>query len=196
MEAKLFEGESHVSTFAFHEHRERAPHWEQPWQRPRMDRAVAYVNHAATTMNVRSVVDLGCGDGGIVAAIRDLGLDVIGYDFQPSNADGWKERGVDEICFAKNFVEAWWQIPGPDLYVITEVLEHLLDPHEMVRRMHARRAMVVASSPCTETFESHDECHAWAWDIGGYWKMFTDAGFHIIEQTQVGMFQVLLAVPR
>lgn len=196
MEAKLFEGDAPVvSTATFHEHRERAPHWEQPWQRPRMNRALAYVEHAVATMSVTTVVDLGCGDGGLVAAMRDKNIMAIGYDFQPSNVAGWKERGIEEFCFAKNFVEAWWQVPGPSLYLITEVLEHLADPHEMIQRMHARRAMVVASSPCTETYESHDECHAWAWDIEGYHKMFMSAGYRVINHTQVGMFQVLLAAP-
>jgi hypothetical protein len=104
---------------------------------------------------------------------------------------GWTERLV--AAFPRNFVDEWDSIPAADVYVMTEVLEHLADPHRMVRRVHNRWAHLIASSPWTETYDSHDECHAWAWDKEGYAKMIADAGFTVHAQMTQGMFQIVWA---
>lgn len=218
MEWKLFEGEvPHVSTFAFHEHRDRAPHIDQPTHRPRLDKAVEFILRARDLVlaadaarstrftssgdgvlvrRVVDVVDLGCGDGGLLSLLKEWAWDfaTYGYDFQPTNQDGWKERRVE--ARALNFVDDWWEVRNSDVYVITEVLEHLRDPHEMVRNIRDRGAYIVASSPWTEHATSHDECHAWAWDPDGYAKLIRDAGYDVIRHERVGMFQVVLGVPR
>lgn len=215
MEWKLFEGEvPHVSTFEFHEHRDRAPHIDQPTHRPRLDKAVDFVLRARDRIlaadvtrtprptgtgdasRVVDVVDLGCGDGGLLSLLKEWAWSfaTYGYDFQPTNQAGWKERRVE--ARALNFVEDWWEVQNADIYVITEVLEHLRSPHEMVRLIRVRGAHIVASSPWTEHVASHDECHAWAWDPDGYAKLMTDNGFDVILHERVGMFQVILGAPR
>lgn len=195
MEAKLFIGDvPHVSTFEFHEHRERAPHLEQFVHRERLMIARNAVAAAVSDVprDVTTVIDLGCGDGGLLSLIAEIpGTSAVGFDFQPSNSAGWAERGV--IAFARNFVDDWVAIPQADIYVMTEVLEHLTDPHRMVRRVRERGAQLVCSSPWTETYESHDECHAWAWDQEGYAQMLTDERFHIRMHTTAGMFQIVWA---
>lgn len=191
MEARLFDGDTpHVSTFEFHEHRERAPHLEQPVHRGRLDAAAGAVLRACVGIDWPVVVDLGCGDGGLLSLLPEH-ITATGFDFQPSNQAGWADRAV--IAYGWNFVEQWDEIPQADVYVMTEVLEHLNDPHEMVRRVRRRNAQLVASSPWTETYESHDECHAWAWDMEGYANMIRTAGFKIVEHVTTGMFQVMWA---
>lgn len=198
-EWKLFDGDTpHVSTFEFHEHRERAPHLEQWVHRGRLDAAARFAIQALAELNERHaprvLVDLGCGDGGLLQLIeRVTEIRGRGYDFQPSNVEGWKERNVDALSL--NFIEHWDDIPFAEIYVITECLEHLADPHGMVRRIRERGTQIICSSPWTETYESHDECHAWAWDTEGYAKMVTDVGFTIRAHEKVGMFQVVWATP-
>jgi len=206
---KLFEGDTpEVSTFAFHEHRERAPHLEQPGHRPRLEAALAAVRLAALTVQdlhegrdifrepVR-VADLGCGDGGLLQLLRDVqGIAAVGYDFQPSNAAGWAERRVEAYALDLRDVLFSDLLKGVDVIVMTEVLEHLARPHLALRRVRELVAQVVCSSPWIETAESHDACHAWAWDRGGYAFMLNDAGFEVASQETVGMFQVLRGVPR
>jgi len=190
MEWRFYDGVPHVSTFEFHEHRDRAPHLEQPNHRPRMDLALQLA------LNARGdyYVDLGCGDGGMLQMLKSTGVQAIGFDFQPSNVAGWVERGVE--AYAVNFVEDWGiEVPDADVYMITEVLEHLADPHTMVHLIRERDAQIVASSPHDEHAGSHDECHAWAWDVEGYAKMMTDAGFTVVEHVTVDRFQVLRGVP-
>jgi|SRR5262245_5916080 len=202
MEARLFEGnEAHVSTFDFHEHRERAPHLEQAIHRRRLEIAAELV-HAATERRLGNlttrfgrvrVIDLGCGDGGLLQLLKDYdNVDAIGFDFQPSNTAGWAERGVR--AYQMDFVNRWNYVPIADVYVMTECLEHLTRPHEIVRQVCNRGAALVASSPWTEHAGSHDECHAWAWDEEGYREMMQSVGFTVLEQMATGMFQVVLCV--
>jgi len=202
-EYKLFEGPiADVSTFTFHEHRERAPHLEQWVHQGRLKLAADMVREAVDHVETRItspcvVIDLGCGDGGLLSLISRLPwVSAKGYDFQPSNKIGWDERNV--VAFAKNFVEEFSEIPDADVYVMTEVLEHLTDPHGFVRKIRARgdRVQLVASSPWTEHAGSHDACHAWAWDQEGYKQLMWQAGFKVVRHEEDGMFQVLHAVPK
>jgi len=201
VESKCYDGDvAVVSTFEFHKDRERAPHWEQPIHRGRLETAGRFVLAARDIDAVAktTVVDLGCGDGGLVAHLRlnwSRTLDVSGYDFQPSNEDGWKERRLEGVCHQLDFVRWWTAVPRAEVYVITEVLEHLTDPHAMLKRIRLRGAQLVCSSPHDETYESHDACHAWAWDQEGYAAMIREAGFAIRAHEIVDRFQVVWAVP-
>lgn len=212
-EHKLFEGTSFVSSFAFHEHRERAPHLEQSNHRERLDIAHELVVDSANKLcnegwKSVTVSDLGCGDGGLLQLLKnEWRVQSWGYDFQPSNAAGWAQRGVqahalDVFNGDDNPVHNAATIG--DVVVMTEVLEHLQNPHAVVKFLAARGksalirpSFLVVSSPFTETAESHDECHAWAWDIPGYAKLLTDAGWKVLQQRSAGgMFQVIQATIR
>jgi hypothetical protein len=200
-EYKLFSGDSaSVSTYEFHEHRERAPHLEQSVHQGRLHLAADFVREAVDRVEDRmrqpaKVIDLGCGDGGLLSLISRLPFVIpSGYDFQPSNQRGWDERNV--IAYSMNFVEQFDTVPDADIYVMTEVLEHLTDPHGFVKQIAARGMMqLIASSPWTEHAGSHDECHAWAWDQDGYKALMRQAGFNVVRHETTGMFQVIHAVP-
>ena len=141
-----------------------------------------------------TVSDLGCGDGGLLSLVQRLdGVAAWGYDFQPSNVAGWAERGVtahqaDVFGADRDAVELG------DVVVVTEVLEHLADPHGAVRWIGGHARWLVASSPWGETPESHDDCHAWAWDFAGYADVARHGGFELVRHIPVGQFQLVLAV--
>lgn len=198
-EYKLFEGDTpHVSTFEFHADRERAPHLEQGVHRPRLERAAEFIHYAADLLldgNVEAhpfvtVSDLGCGDGGLLSLL-DCRTAAHGYDFQPSNVEGWRQRGVTAFPYDA-FGKDESKVEYGDISVATEVLEHLADPHGTVKRIACKSQYLVASSPWTETNVSHDACHAWAWDMEGYRQLLEWGGFEIVRHEQVGMFQVIL----
>jgi hypothetical protein len=203
-EYKLFDGAvPHVSTREFHAHRERAPHLEQAVHQPRLHTAAmlvrrAVVQHMLDCPGSRNCVphpvsDLGCGDGGLLSLIADEGrVEAWGYDFQPSNQAGWNQRGVHahlRDVFGEDREKAVLGLTT----VATEVLEHLADPHGAVRWIGAHSRYLVASSPWNETSESHDECHAWAWDQAGYRALVEQGGFTVLRHETVGQFQVVLA---
>lgn len=201
MEWKLFDGDvPYVSTFDYHQDRPRAPHAEQPPHRPRLDLALSFVQRCEPN----TVIDLGCGDGGFMAMMRDTltrPVHLSGFDFCPANAAAWDERGVGGYCWEVNVFP---EPPGPvidaaikvmtgdtDVAVMTEILEHIARPHEVLKEVDSK--YLVASSPWSENDRSHDECHAWAWDMAGYRRLVEDAGFVVIDHQKAGFSQVILA---
>lgn len=195
-EWKLFEGDvPYVSTFEFHEHRERAAHLEQAHHRLRLHKAADMIRGAAREGATFS--DLGCGDGGLLSLVQDAFSRAWGYDFQPSNAAGWKERGVD-AAYLDVFGDGRGNVLLGSVVAVTEVLEHLADPHEALRWLFLEYGLdtLVCSSPVNENAAMHDECHAWAWDYDGYQKLVEDAGFRVREHGVIGPFQLIRAEKR
>lgn len=194
-EWRFFEGDvPYVSTAEFHKDRGRARHLDQPYHRPRLIRASELVTRALHDQDpgCGTVSDLGCGDGGLLSLLTGAGVDCWGYDFAPANATGWAERGVtaqqlDVFGTDRDKVEFG------DVTVVTETLEHLADPHGIVRWIGENSRWIVASSPYTEGPWGHDECHAWAWDPEGYRELIIQGGFEIIEHNGLEPFQLILA---
>lgn len=188
------------STAAFHRHRERAPHLEQPVHRGRLEAAADLVWFAAGILAAdgRAEVaasDLGCGDGGGLSLLTPgahatVPLRAWGYDFQPSNAAGWAERGVDAELL--DVVADRDRVRLGDVAITTEFLEHLADPHETVRWLGAHCPFLVASSPWGEHAGGHDPVHTWAWDWDGYEALLHVGGYVVVAHRAVGPFQVVL----
>lgn len=183
------------TTPAWYEGRARAPHLEEGAHRDRLVLAADMVRDAVDRFGVRSVVDLGCGDGGLLSLLQGLSFErdvpMWGYDLQRTNVNpAVLERNVDVRYGDTVAGEVEWG----ELAVCTEFLEHLLSPHEFVRRVGKNSRVIVASSPFTETDKSHYEHHVWAWDVPGYRALIEQAGYHVERHETTSMFQVLLAV--
>jgi 2-polyprenyl-3-methyl-5-hydroxy-6-metoxy-1,4-benzoquinol methylase len=173
-------------TVDWYRERHHAPHLEQGAHHARLYMAAGYAFDFTNKKNMTSVVDLGCGDGGLLYLISELlravteedDVELWGYDLMPANVEhGRWGRGMDvRYCDFEHDPIEW-----ADVCVITECLEHLRDPHAMVRRIFENAKAVVASSPSRENAESHDECHIWAWDMEGYREMFEKAGFTVLQ---------------
>lgn len=144
--------------------------------------------------DVAPVCDLGAGDGALLSllpeSLRDKswGYDVIRADVQYAN----EARGVE--VHLRNVQRAMTNnglILAP-VVVLTEVLEHMADPHHFLQLLHARPEVrfVVASSPRNETPEQHEWNHAWCWDTEGYRAMFRAAGFQALSFEPVDWSQV------
>lgn len=166
--------------------RERAPHVDEGLHRPRLELTATMARAAMRP----TLSDLGAGDGGLLWLLRGDPIRCWGYDLQQSNVDGARERGVD--------VQLGDVIAGDieygEISVATEMIEHLLDPHAFVAEVRRHSDVMIASSPWTETAESHYGFHTWAWDQAGYRAMFETAGWRVELHCTVGMFQVLMAV--
>lgn len=127
----------------------------------------------------RTLSDLGCGDGSLLKLIRDLPLRMWGYDAGRENVTRGRSDGLDVHC--ADFLTD--KVDLGDIVVMSEVLEHLIDPHGLLDTIAADR--MVASSPASETNEWHYEHHAWCWDMDGYRALFEDAGWTVLDQRAV-----------
>lgn len=190
-EWKLFEGD--VAPFTddeFYREREAAHHLEEEGHHDRIMKALEYALIANGQLKCESFSDLGCGDGGWVQVAIERGLRAWGYDMQPSNVRHAREvRGVP--VYWTNF-EQDAEIEYGECSVITEVLEHISDPHGLLKNLPSK--FLIASSPFGETGDSHYEFHNWAWDNAGYAKMIEDAGYRILFHDNVWLNQVVLGV--
>jgi hypothetical protein len=137
-----------------------------------------------------TVVDLGAGDGGLLSLLDRIPADrKYGYDLTPENVAGARQRGQNVIL--GDCVDG--VIDWGDIAVATEMLEHLVDPHDFVGRIADNSRFLVASSPWTETKDAHYEFHTWAWDVAGYAELLESNGWVILSHVSVSWFQVVLA---
>ena len=190
MEWKLFNG--NTSTFAsqeWHLNRDSAPHLEQKNHKERLHKAADYTEEAIK-LGAKTVVDLGCGDGGLLSLLKERNIKCWGYDFTPANIEhAVKIRKVDARLL--NFKND--SIDYGDVAIMTEVLEHLENPHETIKNLPCK--YLVASSPFNENDLYHPPYHIWAWDEEGYQKMIVDNGFTILKNTTSrGWSQIVLAM--
>lgn len=169
--------------------REHAPHLEQQLHRGRLLKSANLVAQAAMAYGLRTVVDLGAGDGGLLSVLGPA-MRGWGYDLCPSNVQAAKQRGVD-VRLADVLSDP---VQWGDIAVATEMLEHLVDPHGFVKSIFGNVKALVASSPWNETPDNHYEFHTWCWDTDGYRALMEQAGWRVATHERVSMFQVLLAV--
>ena len=190
MEWKLFEGEtSELVTAEWYKDRDAAHHLEQSDHKVRLVDS-AWLVRQAIEMGAKTAVDIGCGDGGLLQLLKDMDIKAWGYDLAPKNVDyAVNVRGVDARHTDVNSTD----IEYGDLAILTEVLEHMADPHKYLRELPSK--YLVASSPYTETDANHYEFHLWAWDKDGYDALIQQGGYTIVNKLYVsGWSQVVLAV--
>lgn len=190
-EWKLFEGDVAPYTDAeFYRDREAAHHMEEEGHKSRLIRALDYIRYARNTLDCLTFSDLGCGDGGLVEAAARDGIQIWGYDMQPKNIEYAHSHRIADVHWT-NF-ETDESIVYGDASILSEVLEHVSDPHGIVRNLPSK--VIIASSPFGETDEDHYEFHNWAWDMQGYADLVTQGGYEIIKHEQVWLSQLVLGV--
>jgi len=161
----------------------------------RLQAAAALASEAANDVS-GYVVDLGAGDGALLSLL-DYGLKDVSYGYDIIHADAEYARRVRGVTvYERNVSATLDETPLGPVVVLTEVLEHLADPHGFLAKLAQRDTVkfVVASSPHSETPERHEWNHAWAWDAEGYLAMFTAAGFEVaahqlVEWSQLWWFR-------
>jgi trans-aconitate methyltransferase len=193
MEYKLFD----VPKFhdkAFYATLGMADHINQPGHRERLLLTFFEVGKLIICEGVNHVADWGAGNGGLLHEIKRMFPQItsFGYDILPANVEHARNvLGVDvELHDIVNERCAMGRIT-----IMSEVLEHLVDPHGMLRKLYdmGLADWVIASSPSAETLEHHWDYHLWIWTEQSYRDMFLDAGWRVTKFYEYGGTQFIVA---
>lgn len=160
----------------------------------RTDMVAAFIfDHYRREMkkNLPSIIDLGCGDGSLLAKLQSKfkyhqDLYLAGYDICDASLAVAYEKGLRvgkaNILDLKEVMHSLG-----DYVVLTEVLEHLKDPHGYLTELYKYcpiTTRLIVSSPSAEDDQWHYEDHAWAWDMDGYRELLDHNGWHVFDQVE------------
>lgn len=122
--------------------------------------------HAWTAPSARRIVaDLSCGDAAIARNIEGTRLVILGdYVHNDEYAfTGAIERTIDLIGYV-------------DLFVLSETLEHIDKPHELLVKIRNHASQLILSTPRDEQDANNPE-HYWGWDEHGVLDLLEQAGW-------------------
>ena len=178
-EWKLFDGDApDFSTLLFFQEHPWVPPAHQEGHAQRTAMTADMIRKVSAQYELRTLSDLGCGDGALLDLIRDLPVQMWGYDAGEQNVAVARAKGLD-VRQADILASS---LEYGDLITCCEVLEHLADPHGFLNRMPGNR--LVITSPSAETADWHYVHHAWAWDLDGYAALASGAGWHVKMQVE------------
>lgn len=148
--------------------------------------------HQFYSKKIKTVIDLGCGDGGLLEKIKHLGWNIQGVDLAIENVKFAREKLGESTILHEDMTKNNYK---SDLAIICETLEHLVDPEDIIRRIDCK--FLIASVPCNESKERHSLYHLWAWEKGELATWLEGFGFHTIQSIVVNnRTQIVLAVKK
>lgn len=167
----------------------------------------------------KRVLEFGCASGFVSRALRDRGCRVVGVEIDPEFASQAKEFCDDVIIGDAETLDLESILEGQqfDVAVFGDVLEHMHDPVQILRRVRqwlVPEGYVVASLPNVAhgavrlallqgRFDYRpegllDETHVRFFTHDSIKDMFHEAGFVLVEtrRTQVGVFESEIPLQR
>ena len=131
---------------------------------------------AALRPDMRTVTDLGCGDGSMMKRFPST-LKAWGYELGAGDVAEGRARGLD----VRQADIIHGDLEYGDLLVASEVLEHLGNPQSFLQLLPDR--LLIVSSPSKETGDWHNAIPAWAWDMDGYRELLETSGWRVLYHT-------------
>ena len=165
---------------AFYDTRAHAPHIDQPNSSLRLHIAEGIISKLIRFQNIKSIIELGCGDAGLLSRLASSfpNCTFTGYDLMTTNIEyaPIRTRGLKNIKITlQDFTKI--NIPFYDLCIMTEVLEHLIDPDLIIAKIKSKH--LFCSSPIGEKTPHHDSTHLWGWDKEDFQRLFTASNWRI-----------------
>ena len=169
---------------AWYKDRAVSDHIREPGHRQRLLQAYELICPLLQWTTDGTVSDWGAGNGGLLHELM-VGHNEVGtcwgYDMSPLAVKwGVEKYGVDLSVLD---VTKWSETrKAGNIVVLTEFLEHLVDPHDLVRQITGMTDVaqfVVASVPAAEDPRNPYEFHLWAWHEDSFAKVFELFGWRI-----------------
>jgi len=154
-------------------------------------------------VSTSSFLEIGCGSGGILLALKDRGADVRGYDLDPNRVAAGRAM-VEEIEVGDALADET-DMSAYDCVIVSNVLEHLSDPTGFVERLSSRleceRTIVVIDVPNLEgahEYSSHFAdfltiSHLWYFTSLSLQALLERAGLATIHIFNRGVAMTVLA---
>ncbi len=94
-------------------------------------RGTSFLNILTRTriiQEIESVMEIGCGSGGVLYPFHSIGKKVSGYDYDNDYLEYGRNKGMEMFCLEENASS----IPqtAPDLLILSHVVEHFLNPKQ------------------------------------------------------------------
>jgi hypothetical protein len=131
-----------------------------PDHRERVSKTTELLDAFALATNARSVADLSCGDGAIV-----------GKSLWP-----WETKILGDYTSTGPIEEAITEIQHVDMFVLSETLEHVEDPDNLLAAIRVVSDHLLLTTPHGEDTDENPE-HYWGWDTEAIGDMLREAGW-------------------
>lgn len=172
---------------------EKPIHHSQNNQTPRLYLVAGLFNYLLDRYTIKTVTDLGCGDGGLLSMIYKPNIEFIGYDLAEKNINHAREQFADKanVQFVySDFITE--QVNQTDVAICCETLEHLVNPKKLLKELPC--TYLIASVPMNENKDIHGKHHLWAWTEQEFRKMIKNCGYKLIHTARANeRTQIILA---
>ncbi len=123
--------------------------WRQRW--------TTIVTHVAQQIDAKHVLDIGCGAGFELRALRDMGKPGLRLSGVEPNRACRAKLLEDEFEIRESIADV--DLVQPDMFVCLDMLEHVVDPETFLGKIagHARMGAVMVES--TATFDCETPLH-------------------------------------
>ena len=141
-----------------------------------------------------SIMEIGCGSGGILAALAERGCSVEGFDLDPERIEFGKKMGVENLFVADALDPNTKFQKNYDWVIISNVLEHLFDPNQFLMLLQQKfskssiNVKIIIDVPNLEGLSFYGQkttdffhvAHLWYFSPITLEKMLKDAGFCVL----------------
>jgi SAM-dependent methyltransferase len=133
----------------------------------------------------RTVVEIGCGDGAVLAELARRGWTVDGFELAQNAARRARERGVARKIETFDGVHVPAETDEYDLAVLSHVLEHVPDPLPLLREAARAGRWVAVEVPLEDNRSAHRPAkrelarsagHLHAFSRGDVLRLVSEAG--------------------
>ena len=154
----------------------------RPYDHTRWEDHITRVRHTIDIVTMfaegkhwHSAADLSCGDGAIIKGLYATGVIDFAVMGDLVSAAHVHPRFIGKI--EDTLPKLVDEYPPFDLFVLSETIEHLMNPDEALRLIRDASKNLILSTPIAEGDGVGNEEHYWSWDVQDMSDMLLSAGW-------------------